>query len=185
MAKMRVLVLLTAILIAFSTEGRATTECVCNLQDEEAMKARQCSLCREAEMQPADVKIFLLHDANPAKSHRWLALPRAHWEANHEIAEMTAADRALLWSTAIDKAKDVWGNEWGVAYNGLEVRTQCHAHIHIGKLLDGMETEKDFVVVDSAAEIPNIPGEGMWVHPVGNKLHVHLHVLRAELVLLR
>jgi len=60
-----------------------------------------------------------------------------------------------------------------------------HAHIHIGKLLESVETDKDFVVVNTPSEIPNIPGEGMWIHPVENKLHVHLHVLRAELVLLR
>jgi hypothetical protein len=185
MAKMRTLVLLAALLAAFSAECPAATECSCNLQDEEAMKARQCSLCREAEAQPADVKVFFVKDSNPNKSHRWLALPRAHWAANHEIAEMTAADRTLLWTTAIDKAKSLWGDEWGVAYNGLEVRTQCHAHIHIGKLLEGVETDKDFMVVNTPSEIPNIPGEGMWIHSVGNKLHVHLHVLRAELVLLR
>ena len=185
MAKMWSLVRLAAMLIAFSAECSATTDCACNLQDEEAMKARQCSLCREAETQPADVKIFFLKDTNPNKSHRLLALPRAHGAANHEIAEMPAADRTLLWAAAIEKAKSVWGGDWGVAYNGLEVRTQCHAHIHIGKLLDGVETDKDFVVVNSPSEIPNIPGEGMWIHPVENKLHVHLHVLRAELVLLR
>jgi hypothetical protein len=155
MAKMWSLVRLAAMLMAFSAECSATTDCACNLQDEEAMKARQCSLCLEAETHPADVKIFFLKDTNP------------------------------LWAAAIEKAKSVWGGDWGVAYNGLEVRTQCHAHIHIGKLLDGVETDKDFVVVNSPSEIPNIPGEGMWIHPVENKLHVHLHVLRAELVLLR
>ena len=57
------------------------------------MKARQCSLCEAAEAQPHDVKIFFLRDKNPAKSHRWLALPRAHWAANHELSEMAAAGR--------------------------------------------------------------------------------------------
>ncbi len=149
------------------------------------MKARQCSLCEAAEAQPHDVKIFFLRDKNPAKSHRWLALPRAHWAANHELSEMTPAGRTELWSAAIEKAKSLWGNDWGVAYNGLEVRTQCHAHIHIGKLLEGVERDVNFVVVNTPAEIPNTPGEGMWIHPVGNKLHVHLHEQRAETVLLR
>ena len=33
----------------------------------------------------------------------------------------------------------MWGDEWGVAYNGERVRTQCHMHLHIGKLLHGIE----------------------------------------------
>jgi hypothetical protein len=74
---------------------------------------------------------------------------------------------------AIAKAKELWGDSWGLAINSLETRTQCHMHIHIGKLMDGMEDGR-FVVVDGPADIP-LPreGDGLWVHPAAGRLHVH------------
>ena len=60
------------------------------------MKRRQCSLCREAEKQPADQSIFFLKDINPRKPNRWLALPRAHFGGLHHLHDMPrGADRAL------------------------------------------------------------------------------------------
>ena len=98
---------------------------------------------------------------------------------------MTPTQRTELWSAAIEKAKSLWGDSWGLAVNGDESRTQCHAHIHIGKLLDGVETGR-FVVANGPAEIP-VPDEGggLWVHPDGGKLHVHLGEQITETVLLR
>ena len=37
----------------------------------ETLDARPCSLCREAEKQPADTRIFFLKDVNPTKPGRW------------------------------------------------------------------------------------------------------------------
>ena len=97
---------------------------------------------------------------------------------------MSPADRTALWTAAIEKAKSVWGNDWGLAYNGIKVRTQCHTHVHIGKLLAGIETSH-FVVVSKPSEIPVPAGEGIWVHPSGSRLHVHLGEQATETVLFR
>ena len=159
--------------------------CACDIAKPETLVERDCSLCREAEKQPADTTIFFLKDVNPRKPNRLLALPRAHGKAQHSFADMTPEQRLLLWSAAIEKAKLLWGDEWGLAVNGDIARTQCHAHIHIGKLLQGVETGR-FVVVDGPAQIP-VPtdGTGLWVHPEGARLHVHLAEQITETVLLR
>ena len=156
--------------------------CACDLARPESMAVRECGLCREAENQPADAAVFFLKDINPRKPNRWLALPRAHI---HALAGMTPEARTALWNAAIEKAKSLWGNDWGLAVNGDERRTQCHAHIHIGKLLDAAENP-DYIEVDGPADIP-IPtdGTGFWVHPVGNKLHVHSGEQVTEFVLMR
>jgi len=106
----------------------------------------------------------------PRKPNRWLALPRAHI---HALADMTPEARVTLWNATIEKAKSLWGSGWGLAMNSDERRTQCHTHIHIGKLLDGVENPT-FEEVDGPAGIP-VPkdGAGFWIHPVGDKLHVH------------
>jgi len=148
------------------------------------MEARECSLCKEAEKHPPAPAIFYLKDNNPRKPNRWLALPRAHGPGAHLLSDMSKAERTELWSAAIAKASELWGDEWGLAYNGDKVRTQCHGHVHIGKLLKGVETGK-FVVVRSPAEIPVPDGTGLWVHPHGRRLHVHLNEQITETVLLR
>jgi diadenosine tetraphosphate (Ap4A) HIT family hydrolase len=166
--------------------GRADVRgCACDVSKPETMAADECQLCRLAEAQPAEPQFFFIKDANPTKPNRWLVLPRFHGASPQELAGMTAAERTAYWTAAIAKARELWGNQWGLAMNGLERRTQCHAHIHIGKLLDGVENDR-FVVVDSPADIP-VPrdGTGVWVHPVGNKLHAHLGDQAAELVLER
>ena len=89
----------------------------------ETMSARQCSLCREAEKQPADQSVFFLKDINPRKPNRWLALPRTHDGGLHHLHDMSLSSRTALWTAAIDKAKSMWGENWGVAYNGEKVRT--------------------------------------------------------------
>jgi len=156
--------------------------CACDLAKAESMAAHECGLCREAESQPADIAVFFLKDINPRKPNRWLALPRAH---THSLNEMTLEARSALWNAAIEKARSLWGDQWGLAVNGDERRTQCHAHIHIGKLLDTAENPA-FVEVDNPAGIA-IPtdGAGFWVHPVGNKLHVHAGEQVTEFVLMR
>jgi diadenosine tetraphosphate (Ap4A) HIT family hydrolase len=156
--------------------------CACDLAKPESMAAHECGLCREAESQPADVAVFILKDINPRKPNRWLALPRAH---THALAAMTPEARLALWNAAIEKGKALFGDQWGLAVNGDERRTQCHAHVHIGKLLDNMENPNS-VQVYGPADIP-IPadGTGFWVHPAGNKLHVHSGEQVTEFVLMR
>jgi hypothetical protein len=159
-------------------------DCDCDATRPETLEVRQCSLCREAEKQPADVRIFYLKDINPRKPNRWLVLPRKHGTAQHHLHDMTLDERTALWTAAIKKAKELWGDEWGVAYNGEKVRTQCHTHIHIGKLLRGVERD-NYIIVSKPSQIPARKGEGMWVHPVNGRLHVHVGEQTCETVLLR
>jgi len=156
--------------------------CVCDLANPQSMEQRECGLCREAEKQPADVTVFFVKDINPRKPNRWLALPRAH---AHALQNLSPEARLALWNGAIEKGKSLWGEQWGLAVNGDERRTQCHPHIHIGKLLDDVETP-NFTVVDGPADIA-IPTDGMgfWVHPVAGKLHVHTGEQVTEFVLMR
>lgn len=163
----------------------ADTPCACDPAKPETLRARECSLCVEAEKQPADVTVFFVKDINPRKANRMLAVPRFHGPGGHLMSGYTAEQRLAIWSGAIEKAKELWGNAWGIAYNGDRVRTQCHTHVHIGRMLPGVETD-NFIVVSSAAEIPMPKIDGFWIHPVdGGKLHVHTGEQINETVLLR
>lgn len=175
---------LLVVALAGAMAAFADTPCNCDPLQPETMKARQCSLCAEAEKQPVNVEFFILRDNNPHKPNRTLILPRYQKPNTHGLAGLTPEVRARFWEAAVAKAKELWGPDWAVAYNGDRVRTQCHAHIHIGKLLPGVEFGP-FVVVNSPAEIVVPPGEGVWVHPVDGKLHVHTGEQITETVLLR
>ena len=146
------------------------------------MQARECSLCREAEKQTGNASVFFLKDINPTKPGRWLALPRAHARS---IGELTTEQRHQLLRAAEDKAKELFGDDWGIAYNAPEFQTQCHVHLHIGKWMPAVE-EPGFITVQRIEDIP-VPkkGEGFWVHPVGGALHVHMGEPITETVLLR
>jgi hypothetical protein len=160
-------------------------QCNCDPARPSTMTARECGLCREAEKQPASQPIFFLKDINPRKPNRWLVLPRDHGGERHSLAGVPSAGQAALWSAAIEKAKSMWGEKWGLAMNGDLTHTQCHPHIHIGRLIDEVETAR-FVVVEGPAAIPApADGTGLWVHPQGGKLHVHLDEQLTETVLLR
>lgn len=161
--------------------------CACDPARPESMKGRPCSLCAEAEKHPAGAEFFFLKDNNPRKPNRWLLLPRSHaHDGPATLAGMTAAQRTRLWRAAIARARELWGDGWGIAYNGDKVRTQCHGHIHLGKLLQGVELDRDFIVISRPEQIP-VPkdGTGLWIHPAGNRLHVHLGEQTCETVLLR
>lgn len=174
--------LIPAALLATLALGADFVTCNCDPARPETLEARQCSLCSEAEKQPADVKFFFLKDANPSKPNRWLALPRAH---GRSIDRLNSEQRAALWTAAIAKAKSLFGDQWAIAYNAPSVQTQCHVHLHIGKLIPGVETSQ-FI---AAAKIEDIPvpasGEGYWVHPQGNLFHVHTGEQITETVLER
>ena len=183
---MKLSAIAVALLFASSLALAEVSHCACDVSHPETLSGRECALCKEAEAQPAGAPIFFLKDSNPRKPNRWLALPRSHGQGGHPFAEMPAEQRTGFWTAAVGKAKELWGDHWGLAYNGDQARTQCHAHIHIGKLLQGIETD-NFVVVAGPAKIP-VPkdGTGLWVHPIeGGKLHVHLGEQICETVLLR
>jgi diadenosine tetraphosphate (Ap4A) HIT family hydrolase len=173
--------LVAAAFAALILHGDIVT-CGCDVDRPETLQARQCSLCREAEKQPESAAVFLLKDANPTKPNRWLALPRIH---DRSIDTLPAELRAQLWSAAIAKGKSLFGDDWAVAYNSTTVQTQCHVHVHIGKLIPGVETDQ-FITVTKIEDIP-IPakGEGIWIHPQGNLFHVHTGEQITETVLLR
>ena len=161
----------------------AAVECACDPANPESMKVRPCSLCNEAEKHASE-EIFFLKDINPRKPNRWLVLPRMHGTGQHHLYDLPPKLRTRLWEAAIARAKELWGDEWGLAYNGEKVRTQCHTHIHIGKLLKGVERD-NFIVVSGASKIPAPKEGGVWVHPHGKRLHVHLGEQTCETVLLR
>ncbi len=160
-------------------------QCMCDSARPETMSARECSLCRVADAQPEWPPFFFIRDASPNKPNRWLALPRFHRRNPQDFAEMTAAERAAYWTATIAKARELWGDAWGLAVNSTDRRTQCHMHIHIGKLREGVENES-FVVVNGPGDIP-LPreGDGLWVHPAAGKLHVHTGDPAPELLLER
>jgi len=174
--------LIPTLLMALSAVRADIVSCGCDPARPETLESRQCSLCREAERQPPDVKVFFLKDANPNKPNRWLALPRSH---ERSIELLSAEKRADLWGAAIAKAKSLFDDQWAIAYNAPSVQTQCHVHLHIGKLIPGVETSQ-FITVTKIEDIP-VPakGEGYWIHPQGNLFHVHTGEQITETVLER
>ena len=177
--------LLAVYCVGTSPVAADVSACDCDPAKPETLQARDCSLCKEAEKQPAGTTVFFLKDVNPRKTNRMLALPKEHTAAGHSLSALAPALRTALWAAAIEKARSLWGEQWGLALNGDEVRTQCHAHIHIGKLIEDLETAR-VIVVDTPAQIPAPEdGSGMWVHAAGAKLHVHFGEQITETVLLR
>ncbi len=156
--------------------------CRCDATRPETLQARECGLCREAEKQPANVAIFFLKDVNPTKPNRWLALPREH---ERSFDRLTRGQQIELLRAAMEKARALFGDDWGIAYNAPEVQTQCHVHLHLGKWM--RETENDrFVLVKGMEDVPTpAKGEGFWIHAVANGLHVHMGEPITETVLLR
>ena len=174
--------LLTFVLLAAAALHADLVNCACDPARPETMEARPCSLCREAEKQAADVKVFFLKDTNPSKPGRWLALPRIH---PRSLDLLNDEQRAELWSAAIAKAKSLFDDQWAIAYNAPSFQTQCHVHVHIGKLIPGVETSQ-FVVATKVEDIPvPVRGEGIWIHPQGNLFHVHTGEQITETVLER
>ncbi|MGD1092713.1 MAG: hypothetical protein ABSB35_12085 [Bryobacteraceae bacterium] len=177
---MRIVALLA--LFAFSAVSRAQIACRCDPKIPETMKERQCGLCEIAEQQPLGILFFTIRDNSLRKPDRMLALPRQHSPGMHQISALPAEVRAALWGAAIAKSKELWGDRWGVAYNAEKLHSQCHVHIHIGRLIDGVEAG-DLIVVNSPEEIP-LPGDdGLWIHGVNGKFHVHIHEQVTETVL--
>lgn len=158
--------------------------CACDAAKPETMTHRTCSLSSEAEKRPADAGHFFVKDINPRKPNRTLALPRRNGPGLYSMDGLSAAERTKLWSAAITKAKELWGDDWAVAYNGDKVRTQCHIHIHIGKLNTAARVAK-FLEVSSPAAIPAPKGAGIWIYGHGKKLRVHAGEQITETALIR
>jgi diadenosine tetraphosphate (Ap4A) HIT family hydrolase len=158
--------------------------CPCDSKDPETLRERQCALCAQVEKAPPDMLVAFVKDSSPAKPDRWLALPRSHSPGMHQMSAIPADARTELWREAMAKAKELWGDQWAVAYNAERLHTQCHVHIHIGRMIEGVEWG-DFKVVDGPADIPLPGSDGLWIHPVNGKLHVHLGEQVTENVLLR
>ena len=159
--------------------------CVCDLNSATVATIRGCSLCVEAEKHPENERVILVRDNDPTKPDRWLALPRAKYDGSNPLAQMSGEERLLLWSAAVAKAKSVWGDNWAIAMNGDIARRQCHAHVHIGKLIEERETDSA-TFVDRLQDLPAVSdGTGLWFHPVGAKLHVHTGEQITETVLMR
>ena len=175
---MRLLVILFGAGLAFGQE------CVCD-HTTQAYADRSCGLCAEVDKAPADQMVVFVKDNSPLKPNRWLALPRRPTSGKIQVlSDISAAERAELFRQAIARAKEIWGDRWGVAMNGIRSRGQCHAHVHIGRLIEGVEWGP-FHELNGPEDIPD-PGDlGLWIHPVANgKLHVHVE-MSTETVLAR
>lgn len=158
--------------------------CSCDGASPETLTRRECSLSNEAEKQPAGIGHFFLKDINPRKANRTLALPRQHGPGRYSLDQLTPNERTALWAAAIAKARELWGDEWAVAYNGDKVRTQCHIHIHIGRLNSAARLEK-FLEVSRPDKIPAPNGNGIWIYQANGKLRVHLGEQITETALVR
>lgn len=141
------------------------TNCACDPARPETMKARECSLCVEAEKHPADVTFFVVKDVNPRKPNRWLALPRMHSPGPHPLHLVPKETRTLYWRYAIEQATARFGEEWALAYNGQITRTQCHLHIHLGRWIKAAESDK-FKLVKRVEDFPAPADSGILVRPV-------------------
>lgn len=193
---------------------RAETEgCQCNPADPNAAKARECSLTLsvaamaanhasapgsttglttqgQSKAPQATEQSFplslLVPDASPRKPNRTLAVP-ARIKANgiQTLEDLTPQERLHLWQQAIAHARARWGDQWGLAYNGVRVRTQCHLHVHAGKLLPQVSSPNSYLV-DGPEQIP-VPrdGSGFWVQPEGRRLRIHPGEQVTETVLQR
>ena len=142
-----------------------TSNCACDVTQPETLKARECSLCNEAEKHPSSAEFFVLKDVNPRKPNRWLALVQAHSPGPHALHLLPKDARTRLWRYAIEQAAQRFGENWGLAYNGQIVRTQCHLHIHIGRWIEAADTDK-FQLVRRVEDFPAPSDSGLFIRPV-------------------
>jgi hypothetical protein len=176
-------------LLAAAGAWAQAVACLCDHADAATLESRPCSLCQEAEKHsrpPGDgPAVFFLKDSNPRKPNRTLALPVKHGKGQQDLGDLSPEERLILWKAAMAKAQELWPGAWGLAVNSSTVRTQCHIHIHIGKLIEGVD-EATAVTVSGPEQFPvPPPGLGLWIHPVPEGYHVHVDRETAEPVLMR
>ena len=172
-------------MLAVAAARADVRDCACDLTSASVAEIRACSLCVEAEKQPANHPVLLVRDNDPTKPNRWLALPRASFDGPDPLLRMNASERLALWTAAIAKGRELWGEGWAVAMNGDIARRQCHMHVHVGKLIEGKETDDGFYI-DGPEQLPVVTdGTGLWFHPAGKRLHVHTGQQVNETVLMR
>ena len=160
--------------------------CGCDPADAKSMEARECSLSREALAQPSGKPVFFLKDINPRKPNRWLALPSVVRKGENTLSEMSSPGAAQSLDGRHSEGERALGRASGRwLTTAMRSAPSANRTCTSGKLIEGVETER-FVEVDGPAQIP-VPanGEGLWVHPQGRKLHVHLGEQLTESVLLR
>ena len=180
---------LIAVLFMVSAVRADIRGCVCDLADQRSLAQRTCSLCVEITKHSGEGPVVLVRDVNPTKPSRWIVMPQEAYDGANPLARMSAAERDRFWNTAIAKAREVWGESWGIAMNSDMSRTQCHLHAHIGKLLEEGKDEDDTesgIFIDSVSELPAINnGTGLWFHPLYGRLHVHTGGQTTEHILMR
>lgn len=172
-----------SILYALTLQAQSA-KCDCDPARPETMKTRQCSLCAEAEKQTGADEFFVLKDINPRKPNRWLVLPRTHGEGDHPMHELPKDVRTRLWKFAVAAAREKFGDEWGLAYNGSKVRTQCHLHIHFGRFIRAAENSR-FKIIRRIEDFPAPVEGGVFIHPVKGGFHVHTQEEIMETALVR
>ena len=175
--------LLAAALYVAAEPPAPAVGCPCDHSDESTLEPRVCSLCGTAEEQVDDV--YFLKDINPRKPNRYLALPRAHDSGLQWAGDLPADERERLWTRAIERAQELFGDRWGLAENSHFFRTQCHAHIHIGPLHPDVE-DVGGALYDHPRDFPALPSHrGVWIHPRDGRYCLHLDRDLAEIVLVR
>jgi hypothetical protein len=184
MSAVRFLAWVTVVMMQSAVVFGDVRGCICDPGTPASMEARECALTREVVKQPAGIEYFFLKDNNPRKPNRWLILPTGTGPAAQYIDRMPEEQRVKLWTAAIAKAKELFGDEWGLAYNAPSVRTQCHMHLHIGQFIKAAENNR-YRIATRVEELPAPEDEGVWVHPVGKVMHVHYGELITETALVR
>ncbi len=98
--------------------------------------------------------------------------------------EMGKAEQVRFWKFAVAEAHKRFGDEWGIAYNGWKVRTQCHMHVHIGRLIKAAKVAK-FQFVKRVQDFPAPEESGVWIYPVPGGFRVHTGEQITETALVR
>lgn len=176
--------LLFCLMFGLSLAHADVSGCSCAPNDPKTLKDRACSLTLESLKQPAGTEFFALKDSSPRKPNRWLVLPAGTGPDSLYIERMTPKQRTAFWKVAVAKARELFGDNWGIAYNGQKVRTQCQFHVHVGRFITASETRK-FVLVKRLEDIPLVDGDGLWLHPAPGGFHVHQGEQTAETCLVR
>ena len=169
--------------LAYSNPPYPVVGCPCDHAKAETLSGRVCSLCRTAEKQTAPV--YFLKDINPHKPNRYLALPRVHDAGLQHVGGLPAELRTQVWEAAIEEARRLFGERWGLAENAYFFRTQCHAHIHMGPLSPEVADEGG-TLYESPGDFPALEAsEGLWLHPRDGQFCLHRDRDLAEVVLIR